>query len=495
MYDVIIIGAGVVGCAAARELSRYRLRTLVLEKEEDVCAGTSKANSGLVHAGFDAAPGSLKARMNVQGSRMMPSLCQELDVPFQQTGALVVAKNEAEKAVLERLLEQGRENGVEGLSIVEGQNLRRLEPNLAEGVTAALYAETAGLVCPFKLTIAMAENANVNGVEFAFQTQVTDIVAKRDEKGAYYEIRGEAYPFFAKDPQPERVVYETRVVINCAGVYSDELHNMVSEKKYHITPRRGEYCLLDKAAGGHVSRTVFAVPGTFGKGILVTPTVHGNLLLGPTAEAIRDKEGVCTTAEGIARVLESVAKTVGNIPTRQVITSFAGLRATEDGKDFIIEEAPDAPGFLDAVGIDSPGLSSAPAIGLRLADMVAGILQPAKNQDFIAARKDIIHLRDLSEKQQKRLIQAKPEYGTVVCRCESITEGEILEAIYRPLGAKSLDGIKRRTRAGMGRCQSGFCSPRVVELLARAYHVSPLLITKSGRGTGLLVGRDKEVRP
>ena len=479
MYDVIIIGAGVIGCAVARELTGYQLHIAVLEREEDVCCGTSKANSGLVHAGFDAKPGTLKAAMNVQGTAMMPRVCQELDVPYRRTGALVVATCEKEKEVLDRLLRQGVENGVEELRILDAVECHRMEPNLPPEVTNALYAPTAGIICPFALTIAMAENANVNGAEFFFETEVRD-VRKDMEK--------DCFVISTVTADGEEIQYESRCIVNCAGVYSDRIHNMLCARKYHITPRRGEYCLLDRTAGAHVGRTIFRVPGPLGKGILVTPTVHGNLLLGPTAEDIENREGVNTTSEGLAKILGSVGQTVMNIPTRETITSYAGLRAHEDGGDFILQEAEDCPGLVDAVGIESPGLSGAPAIGKRLADIVAGILKPEKNGNYTPYRRGIVHFLDLPEKEQRKLLKVRPEYGTIVCRCESVTEGEILDAIYRPLGAKSLDGIKRRTRAGMGRCQSGFCSPKVSKILADSLQVPRESVTKAGPGTEILKG-------
>ena len=475
MLDVVIIGAGVIGSSVARALSRYDLKVAVVERGDDVCSGTSKANSGLVHAGFDAKPGSLNARMNVEGAAMMPGVCKELDVPFTQPGALVVATSEEEKTNLQALYDQGIANGVSGLKILSGDEVRTLEPNVSDAVCGALYAETAGIVCPFTLTIAMAENANVNGVEFFFNQNV-DKVEKVKTHGGYYRL-------YAKD-----TVYEAKCIVNCAGVYSDVLHNMVSEKKYHITPRRGEYCLLDHNAIGFASRTIFKVPGPMGKGILVTPTAHGNILLGPTAEDVDDKDDVATTAAGIDKIYSALGASVKNVPVRQVITGFSGLRAHEDGGDFIIEEAADAPGWIDAVGIESPGLSSAPAIAKRIEGIVTQILKPSEKKDFISCRRGIVMFLELPAKEQKKLLSVRPEYGTIVCRCEMITEGEILDAIYRPLGATSMDGIKRRVRAGMGRCQGGFCSPRVAELLANAQRCSLDRITKRGPGSELLAG-------
>lgn len=491
-YDCIIIGGGVIGASVARELSAYCVNTLVLEREEDVCAGTSKANSGLVHAGFDAKPGTRKAAMNVEGNRRMEQVCRELDVAYKKTGALVLAFEKEEIRTLEHLQEQGKKNGVAGLSILDAGKAYELEPNLAEGIGAALYAESAGIVCPFELTIGMAENASVNGVSFAFLSEVLEICRKEDGAGAYYELVVENQSMFTQE-KPRTVRYEAACIVNCAGVYADMLHNMVSSRKRHITPRRGEYCLLDKEAGTHVSRTIFKVPGAFGKGILVTPTVHGNLLLGPTAQDIGDKEGICTTAAGLEQVLGKTAETVQGIPAKKVITSFAGLRAHEDDDDFVLGEAEGAPGFLDALGIESPGLTSAPAVGVYLAKMAAEYLGAEKKADFIPYRKGIVHFAQLPVQQQKKLIAVRPEYGSVICRCETITEGEILDAIYRPLGARSLDGIKRRTRAGMGRCQSGFCSPRVVELLAQACQVPQFAISKAGPGSRLLTSYNKEV--
>lgn len=339
-----------------------------------------------------------------------------------------------------------------------------------------LYAPTGGIVCPFKLTIALAENANVNGVEFQFNTQVENI--KKCGKG--YVV------------QTNKGVFETSFVVNAAGVYADAFHNMVSRKKLSITPRKGEYCLMDKKAGSFVSHTIFQLPTAMGKGVLITPTVHGNLLAGPTAEDISDKEGVQTTAHGIEKLSKQARVSAKNIPLHMTITSFAGLRATEAGGDFVLGEPEDAPGFFDAAGIESPGLSSAPAIGLYLAEEISQKAGAKKKADFQNTRKDIPCIAEASKEEIQALIAEDPAYGNVICRCETVTEGEILNAIRRPLGAKSLDGVKRRTRAGMGRCQSGFCSPRTMEILARELGKSPLELTKAGGASNLLTGVIKE---
>lgn len=476
MYDVIIIGAGVCGAAVARELSRYSVNACVLEKEEDVCCGTSKANSGIVHAGYDAEPGTLKARLNVQGNKLMDQLSEELDFPFKRTGSLVICRDEEGMPALRRLYDKGIENGVPGLKILGREEVLKMEPNVADDVYAALYAPTAGIVCPFSLNIALAENAYMNGIDFKFDTEVQEIV--RIEKG--YEIR------------TDNGTFQTRYVVNAAGVYADKFHNMVSRKKIYITPRRGDYCLLDKNAGSHVGRTIFTLPTKYGKGVLVTPTVHGNLLVGPTAIDVEDKEGTNTTAAGLDELIIKAGQSVKDLPMRQVITSFAGLRAHEDGGEFIIGEPEEAKGFIDCAGIESPGLTSAPAIG----EMAAGILREKlhleEKDDFITERKGILDPDTLTKEERAELIRREPVYGNIICRCEMVTEGEIIDAIRRPLGAKSLDGVKRRTRAGMGRCQSGFCSPRTMEILARELGISMADITKSGGASKLVVGVNKD---
>lgn len=476
MYDVVIIGAGVSGSATARELSRYQLNICVVEKEEDVCCGTSKANSAIVHAGFDAANGSLMAKLNVEGNQMMEQLSKELDFPFQKNGSLVVCLNEADRPNLEALYERGIKNGVKELRIIERDELKALEPNIADEAVAALYAPTGGIVCPFGMNIAFAENAAANGVAFRFDTEVTGF-EKNEDNWVVKTTKGD---------------FETRYVVNAAGVYADVFHNMVSDKKIHITPRRGDYCLLDRTTGGFVSHTIFQLPGKFGKGVLVTPTVHGNTLVGPTAIDIDDKEGVNTTQEGIDELIAKAGTTVKGLPIRQVITSFAGLRAHEDGHEFLIGELEDAKGFIDCAGIESPGLTSAPAVGKMVAGIIRDLTDAKEKEDFIATRKGILNPKTLSKEAYAALIKEKPEYANVICRCETITEGEIIDAIRRPLGAKSLDGVKRRTRAGMGRCQSGFCSPRTIEILARERGVDPSEITKSGGNSKIIVGTNKD---
>ena len=476
MYDVVIIGAGVSGAASARELSRYNLNICVVDKEEDVCCGTSKANSAIVHAGFDAENGSLMAKLNVEGNLMMEELSKELDFHFKRIGSLVVCLNEEDRPSLEALLERGVKNGVKDLRIIERAELVEMEPNIADEAVCALWAPTGGIVCPFGLNYALAENAAANGVEFKFDTEVVGF-DKNGENWIVHTNNGDI---------------ETRFVVNAAGVYADKFHNMVSESKMHIIPRRGDYCLLDRQTEGFVKHTIFQLPSKFGKGVLVTPTVHGNTLVGPTAIDIENKEGVNTTQEGIDELIGKAGSTVKGLPIRQVITSFAGLRAHDESHEFHIEELADAKGFVDCAGIESPGLTASPAIGKMVADIVSKLAAAQPNPNFNPKRTGILDPKTLSNEERAKLIKEKPEYGNIICRCEMISEGEIMDAVNRPLGAKSLDGVKRRTRAGMGRCQAGFCSPRTMEIIARERGVEYSSVTKSGGDSKIIVGINKD---
>lgn len=494
---MVVIGAGVTGCAIARELARFDWRVCVLERNEDVCTGTSKANSGIVHSGIDAQNGTMKARMNMEGSRMMPALSEELDFPFRQNGSMIVCFEETGLDQLLKLLKNGLKNGVEDLDFLTGKEARALEPNLSEEVVAAIYAPTGGIVCPFGLTIALAENAAENGVEFRFLSPVEEITPLEEEAGYRIDICPAAGTAGTRS-------LTARYVVNAAGVYADVLHNMVSGQKRTIIPRRGEYCLFDRSEGGMVDMTIFQMPTKYGKGVLVTPTVHGNLLIGPNAFDSAGKETIDTTAEGLSEIMEKAGKSLTGgegsaaIPVRKVITSFAGLRAHTEENDFTLEEVTDAPGFFDALGIESPGLTAAPAIGRYMAELVtaraakdraaAGEPELAERSDFKGTRTGIRNPENLTIEERNKLIADNPAYGNIICRCEHISEGEILDSIHRPLGAKSLDGVKRRTRAGMGRCQSGFCSPKVLEILARELGVSPEEITKSEPGSEILKG-------
>ena len=477
MYDVVIIGAGVTGAAVAWKLAEYDIKTCVIEKCSDVCEGTSKANSAIIHAGYDAAVGSLKAKLNVRGNEMMDKLCEDLDIPFKRIGSLVVCIHKEALPGLKELYDRGVKNGVKGLKLLSKEEALLTEPNLSDDTEGALFAPSAGIICPFELNIAMAEVAAMNGTEFKLNTEVKDI--KKDADGSFRIIT---------DTGELRAGY----VVNAAGVYADVIHNMVSAQKIHITQRRGDYCLLDKQAGGHVSHVIFPQPTDLGKGVLVAPTVHGNLIVGPTAIDTEDKEGTATTAEGIGELTQKAGSHVKNIPMNKVITSFAGLRAHEDNNDFIIEEVSDVPGFIDCAGIESPGLSSCPAIGEEVCDILKNLMNLKKKENVITKRKGVRRTEGLSAEEMNALIKENPAYGNVICRCESITECEIIDAIHRPLGAKTLDGIKRRTRAGMGRCQAGFCMPRTMEILSRELGMSYEDITKSGGNSNIVLERTKE---
>lgn len=471
IYDAVIIGGGVIGSAVARELARYEGKFCLIEKAEDVCTGTSKANSAIVHAGFDAKNGTLMAEMNVKGNEMMDKTAEELDIPFKRNGAFVLCFDEKDMGGLTTLYERGVKNGVKGLKILTREEAVEMEPNLSDNVVAALYAPTSGIICPFALTIGLAENAADNGVEFKFNFPAEKI--EKSENG---------YKIYSGENE-----IETKSVINCAGVYADEIHNMVCDNKLSITPRKGEYILCDKKVGNLADKTLFQLPTRLGKGILVSPTVHGNLILGPTALDIEDKEGIDTTKEGLDSVIEKASLSVKSVPTRSAITSFTGLRAHCDHEDFIMEES--AENFFDAAGIESPGLSSAPAIGVYMADMVSKKLQLDKKENFNPIRKGVIHASSLNNEERAELIEKDPAYGRIICRCEMISEGEILSAIHRTLGATTLDGVKRRTRAGMGRCQAGFCSPKVMEILSRELGIALDEVKKNGKNSALAVGK------
>ena len=479
MYDVIVIGAGVTGTCIARELSKYQANVCVIEKGDDVASGTSKANSGIVHGGYDCTPGTLMAEMNVRGNELLYELAKDLHYPIKQNGSLIVCTVPEEAGKLDVLLDQAHKNGVPGCRIIGKEEALAMEPNLTDNTVAALYVPTGGIICPWGLAIAMGENAATNGVEFKFETEVKNIEKKDD----FYVV------------ETSEGTVETKIVVNAAGIYSDVMHNMVSEDKLTMIPRRGEYLLLDKELGDYFSATVFPLPGKMGKGILCAPTIHGNMFVGPSATDIEDRDGINTTQE----ILDDLADKAQNsyltrtrLPMNKIITSFAGLRSHLPQHEFIIEEVKDAPGFFDAVGIESPGLTSSPAIAERIVGMIQDKYNFAEKEDFIATREPMIDFDQLSIEEQNELIKKDPRYGSIVCRCEMVTEGEIVDAIHRPIGARTMDGVKRRTRAGMGRCQAGFCTPRTMEILSRELGIPMTEISKKGKGSELLVGKIKE---
>ncbi len=472
MYDVCIIGGGVIGCAIARELSRYALSLVLLEKNSDVAEGTTKANSAIVHAGYDAKPGSNKARTNLAGNRLFAGWCRELDVPYDQNTSLVVAFGEDQRQGLAGLLERGQKNGVAGLCLLDEAELRRREPNIGPRAAGALLAETGGICCPYELTIALGTHAVINGAEVRLNCKVQSVT----RANGHFRVLTSGG------------TVESRILINAAGVYADEINNQLSADHFKITPRRGEYWMIDKAYAQTFRATIFQLPTAMGKGILVTPTVEGTMILGPTAEDIEDKEDTRTTAERLDEILRIASLSWPAIPGRSFITAFAGLRAHCDRDDFILGEAPDVPGLINAAGIESPGLTAAPAIALELSALVVDRLQAVQKPGFLPPWSVAPRFRHMNADEKREVIARDPAFGRVICRCEQISEAEIVAAIRRPLGATTLDGVKRRTRAGMGRCQGGFCTPRVLDILSRELNVSPLEITKFGEGSPILTG-------
>ena len=473
MYDVLIVGAGVIGSAVARELARFKLSVAVAEKENDVAMGTSKANSGIVHAGFDAKTGTNKAIYNVLGARMFPKLAEELDFPYRRNGALVLCFEESGRAKLNELLEQGKRNGVSGLSILEGDDVRKKEPNVSDKVVAALYAETSGIVSPYEMTLALAENAADNGVEFLLGQEVKHI----EKTNGGFEVQLTGKTVCAK------------IVVNCAGVYADDVYNAFTDSQsMKIITRKGEYCLLDKKCGGLTDATLFQLPSDMGKGILVAPTTHGNIIVGPTAADLPVKDDLDTTYTGLNLAFDTATRSVPSLSRRDIITQFAGLRAHPEEGDFIIGES-DVPNFYNVAGIESPGLTAAPAIAVDVAEEVAARLKAEKKPNFNPGRRGIPCFAHMSDSEREEIIAKNPLYGKIVCRCENVTEGEIVDSIRRTLGATDLDGVKRRTRAGMGRCQMGFCTPRIMEILSRELNKDMTEITKYGKGSRVVVGR------
>lgn len=475
MYDVAIIGAGVVGGMIARELSAYNLKICILEKENDVAMGATKANSAIVHAGFDAKEGSLKAKLNVKGSEMMKKVTDELGVKYKNNGSLVIGFNDEDRKTIEELKIRGDKNGVKNLAVLEKDEIKKLEPSISDNVICALYAPTGAIVCPYELAVAAVGNAMDNGAELKTEFGVSSI--KETDGG--YEI------FSGNDS------VKARIVINSAGLYSDEIAKMVGDDSFKITPRKGEYILLDRECGNLVSHTIFRTPSKMGKGILVSPTVDGNLLTGPTSVDIEDKEDKTTTSEGFAKIIEEANENVNGVPFNKTITSFCGLRAAGDTGDFIINSP--KKGFINVAGIESPGLSASPAIAVMVREMIEQSGETlTKNENYNPLRKPMHGFKEATIQEKNEIIKKDKAFGRIICRCESVTEGEILEAIRTNPKPKDLDGVKRRTRAQMGRCQGGFCSPYIIKLLAKEMGVSCEEITKSGRKSKVITGRTKE---
>lgn len=475
MYDVVIIGAGIIGASIFRELTKYDLSVLTVEKENDVCMGSSKANSAIVHAGYDPKPNTLMAKYNVEGNKMFDKLCSDLSVPFKRNGSLIVAFSDEELESLNKLYKRGIENKVEGLKILDKQETLNLEPNLKDDVKGALLAPTGGIVGVYELTIASVENALCNGGELKLNSKVINI-----EKNKNFEITLESGE-----------IIETKFVINAAGVYADDIHNMISEETFSIVPRKGQYYVLDKSQGELFKRTIFQCPTKLGKGILVTPTVHGNLLVGPDATDNMDKDSVSTESVNLDLVRETSLKTTNRVNFRESIRNFSGLRAVSNRDDFIVEECKDVSGFFDVAGIKSPGLTSAPAIAVDIIKMLEDSgLQLNKEENFNEKREQV-NFMELSSEEKDALIKKDSRYGRIICRCENITEGEIVDSINRTLGATTIDGVKRRCRPGCGRCQGGFCGPRVQEIIARERNMKIEDVMLDAKNSYVLVGKTK----
>ncbi len=474
-YDILIAGAGVTGAMIARELSRYELQVCLLEKENDVACGASKANSGIVHGGFDPEPDTLKAKLNVAGVPLLYEAAEQLHVPCKKNGSMVCAFGEEEEPAIEELYQRGITNGVRGMAILSGEEARALEPNLSEKITKVLHIPGAGIICPYELTIASVGNAMDNGVELKRNFCISAIEKK--EGG-----------FTVTSSEGERV--EGSILINCAGSHADEVAELLNDRFYNIIPRAGEYLLLDKAEGSRVGHTIFQVPSKEGKGILVTPTVDGNLLCGPTAMKVDRPEDTETTSEGLAVVQRLAAKSVPSVNFRQVITSFSGVRSSEKGGDFIIEESKKVKGFYHVAAIDSPGLSSCVAIAKYTVDLLKqGGLELTEKAEWNPNREDPHAFRKMCDEEKDAFIKKNPAYGKIVCRCECVSEGEIRAALRMNPPALDLDGVKRRTRSGMGRCQGGFCSPYIMKLIAEEQNIPMETVSKNGPGSEPLLGK------
>ena len=476
MFDVIVIGGGVIGGLTLRELSKYNLNCALVEAQNDVAIGQSRANSGIVHAGYDAKEGSLKAKFNVLGNKMMPKVAKELGVKYRNNGSLVVAFSEEDLVMLQTLKTRGETNGVEGLTILSKDELRAKEPNISDNALGALYAPTGGIICPYELTVAAIGNAMDNGAKLYTNFKVSEIVKNQD-----------GFTLVSEKGQ----TLDCKVIINASGLSCDKIANMVGDYSFKMGARKGEYILLDKENSNFVSHTLFFTPTKAGKGILVTQTVDNNILLGPTSTEQADGSTV-TSESGLAFVIQKVKEMVKNPPLFNTITSFAGVRAYCDRHDFIIEKSSACENFINLAGIESPGLTSAPAIAEYVVKELIGSLLPLEERaDFNPERAPDYFFKNLTNEEKTQLILKNPLYGKIVCRCEEITEGEIVRAIHENPPARDLDAVKRRTRASMGRCQGGFCQPRIVEILARELGVDMTEVTKSGEGSELVWGKTK----
>ncbi|WP_124041103.1 NAD(P)/FAD-dependent oxidoreductase [Clostridium perfringens] len=468
MRDIIVIGAGVVGCSIARELSKYNLDVLVVEKNSDVSEGISKGNSGIVHAGYNEKIGTLKAKLNIEGNKIFDDLSRDLQFPFKRNGAFILAFSDEEMKTLESLKENGEKLGVEGLEILTREEALNIEPNLNKEIVGVLNVKTSGIVSPYEMTIALAENAAENGVEFKLNSKVTNI-----------EKISEGYKVTLNNKE----LVSGKLIINASGLEGAFLNNLVSMSKREINPVKGEYCLFDKVAGAMINKTLFQVPNKLSKGVLVTPTAEGNLLVGPNAVEGKTLE---TSREGIDEILDKSKKSLEELPVARILNTFSGIRPKTKEGDFIIEEVVDAKNFINVIGIDSPGLTAAPAIGVYVVNMIKERLDLVEKKNFKKTREKIARFAELSLEEKNRLIKEKPEYGHMVCKCEFVTEGEIVEAIHRTIPALTVDAIKRRTRASMGGCQGIGCTLPISKILSRELGIDISDINKNSEGSPVI---------
>lgn len=463
--QVAIVGGGIIGTATARELSKYKLDVLLIEAEPEVGWGTTKANSGIVHGGFHEEPGTLKAKYCHPGNQMYPQLCKDLNVQFEQNGILLVARNEEEMATVQSYYTRGKERGV-NVRLLSQEEVLAQEPALDKGIVGALFAPEGGSVMPFEFAAALMENAVANGADYLVNTRITNAWVEGNKK--YLEAAN--------------ILIEADYVINAAGLFSDDLARMFGDDYFTINPRKGEEYLFDMSLKGLVTSTIFPVPGKWSKGILVIPTAAGNLMMGPTGDNVPDKEDLTTTADGFQRILDGARSLVPSLDPRKIIAQFAGVRAASNRNDFIVELSPKVPGLIHLAGMESPGLTAAPAIAADVPRLLAEAgLKLEEKADFISRREGVIRFAELNREEQDKLVKANPNYGRIICRCESITEGEIVDAIHR--GARTLDGIKFRSRAGSGRCQGGFCQPFIMQILSRELGIPMQEVTKRGPGS------------
>lgn len=472
MYDVIVIGAGVIGASVARELSRYKAKVLVIDKENDVGNVTSMANSAIVHSGYDPKPGTNKAKYNVEGNSMYDLLTKELDVEFKRIGSLTCATNDEEMETIKGFVDRAKENGVE-VKILNKEETKKLEPFISDEVVGSLYAPTAGIVNPFELTVALCENAMDNGVELLLNEEVVD-VKKLSDKYVVKTNNGE---------------YETKVLVNAAGLYSDKISKMLGYDYFDIKPRKGEYFVLDHFEKPFVSHVIFPTPSEKGKGILVSPTTHGNYLVGPSSEFVDEKDDLSTDKPTLDNVRKNASKLVRDIPFGYIIRQFSGLRATGSTHDFVIDEHD---GFINLGAIESPGLASSPAIAKEAVRLVNGVLKLENNDDFNPFRRKVIRLNKMSAEERNELIRNDPSFGHIICRCEGVSEGEVVDCIRRNAGARTIKGVKKRCRPGFGKCQGGFCEPLVMEILARELNLDPLKVRYDSKESYILQSETKE---